>query len=57
MNIQRNIMLVILGITFSSLSFADRWKSLASNINTDTPPEELKKEVNDLLHQTFDTKK
>ncbi|ETZ06857.1 hypothetical protein P618_200969 [Holospora obtusa F1] len=36
--------------------FADRWESLASHINTDAPPGELTKEVNDLLHQTFDKK-
>ncbi|WP_279337566.1 hypothetical protein [Holospora curviuscula] len=40
----------------TSLCFAKSWESLASHINTEIPPGELTKEVNDLLHQTFDKK-
>ncbi|GAJ45777.1 hypothetical protein HE1_00086 [Holospora elegans E1] len=46
---------LFLGI-ISSFCFADHWESLASHINTDVSPGELTKEVNDLLHQTFDKK-
>ncbi|ETZ04453.1 hypothetical protein [Holospora undulata] len=57
MTIRTKILVTFLFLgTLSSSCFADHWESLASHINTEAPPGELTKEVNDLLHQTFDKK-
>ncbi|PPE03810.1 hypothetical protein HCUR_00729 [Holospora curviuscula] len=56
MTIKTFCIFLYLGLLSTSLCFAKSWESLASHINTEIPPGELTKEVNDLLHQTFDKK-